>query len=354
MTKYTSSLAFASLLALAAGSAALAADDATVAAARKEGAVSIYSATDLSLVQPMIDAFNAKYPEIRVDYNDLNTNIIYNRVISEAAAGQVGGDVVWNSAMDLQMRLAKDGYIDSYESDQKAALPEWAEYEGQLYAATVEPIGIIYNKLAIPEDKVPTTRAALTAFFASPEAAGKVATFDPEKSGIGFLIQTNDANTTEGFWEMIEAFGGAGGKVYSSTGSMRETVSSGENVVAFNLIGSYALDWAKDSQTLGVAFDPEHTAAFSRLAGILAKAPHPNAAKVFLDFLLSQEGQSQLAAHGLPSVRTDVTTGFNLDTIGARVGGHLAPIPVDETLLDYSDPMKRVKFLREWTGSAKG
>ncbi len=353
MTQHTRRLAFASLLALVAACPALAADEATVAAAKKEGAVSVYSATDLGLVQPMIDAFNAKYPEIRVDYNDLNTNIIYNRVISEAAAGQVGGDIVWNSAMDLQMRLAHDGYLDTYESDQKAALPEWAEYEGQLYAATVEPIGIIYNKLAIPEDKVPVTRDAMIAFLGTPEAAGKVATFDPEKSGIGFLIQTNDANTTEKFWDMAKAFGAAGGKVYSSTGSMRETVASGENILAFNLIGSYALDWAKDSQTLGVAFDPEHTAAFSRLAGIVANAPHPNAAKVFLDFLLSQEGQSQLAAHGLPSVRTDVTTGFNLDTIGERVGGHLAPIAVDDTLLDYSDPMKRVKFLREWTGAAK-
>lgn len=353
MTKHLTHLGFASLLALAAGTAAMAADKATEDAARKEGAVAIYSATDLALVQPMIDAFNKKFPEIRVDYNDLNTNIIYNRVISEAAAGQMGGDIVWNSAMDLQMRLAKDGYFAAYPSDQSAALPGWAKYQDTLYATTVEPVGMIYNKLAIPADKVPATQAALTAFLATPEAKGKVATFDPEKSGIGFLIQTNDAATTKGFWDMVKAFGAAGGKTYSSTGSMRETVSSGENVIAFNLIGSYALDWAKDSQTLGVSFDPEHTAAFSRLAAVADKAPHPNAAKVFLDFMLSQEGQSALAEHGLPSVRTDVTSGFNLETIGARVGGHLAPIAVDDTLLTYVDPMKRVKFLRDWASAGK-
>lgn len=354
MTALTRRLGLASLIALVAAGAALAADDATIAAANKEGTVAIYSATDLALVQPMIDAFNARYPGIKVDYNDLNTNIIYNRVISEAAAGQMGGDIVWNSAMDLQMRLARDGYFAAYATPEGGAMPAWAKYQDELFAVTVEPVGMIYNKLAIAEGKVPATQQALTTFLATPEAKGKVATFDPEKSGIGFLIQTNAAATTSGFWELVKSFGAAGGKTYSSTGSMRETVASGENVIAFNLIGSYALDWAKDSQTLGVAFDPEHTAAFSRLAGITAEAPHPNAAKVFLDFMLSQEGQSALARNGLPSIRTDVTSGFNLDTINARVGGHLEPIAVDETLLNYVDPMKRVKFLREWSGAAKG
>ncbi len=351
----TTVMSCVALLALAIGSPALAADEATVAAAKKEGAIAIYSATDYSQVQPMIDAFKAKYPEIRVDYNDLNTNIIYNRVISEAAAKQVGGDIVWNSAMDLQMRLAGDGYLQAYESSEIESLPEWAVADDhKLYALTVEPVGAIYNKLAVAEGDVPDTREKLIAFMARPDAKGRVATFDPEKSGVAFLIQTNDAKETTTFPQLVAAFRSAGGKSYSSSGSMRETVASGENILAFNLIGSYAMDWAKDSQTLGVVFGKDYTPAFSRLAGIVTDAPHPNAAKVFLDFALSQEGQAALAGKGLPSVRSDVSTGLNLETLNTRVGGNLKPIPVDDGLLEYTNPMKRVQFLRAWTAGAKG
>ena len=65
--------------------------------AKKEGTVSIYTSTDQAQAQAFLDAFAKKFPGIKVEYNDLGTNGAYNRVISEAAAGQVGADVVWSS-----------------------------------------------------------------------------------------------------------------------------------------------------------------------------------------------------------------------------------------------------------------
>jgi iron(III) transport system substrate-binding protein len=129
---------------------------------------------------------------------------------------------------------------------------------------------------------------------------------------------------------------------------MKETVMSGENVLAFNIIGSYALAWAKDNDSLGAAFGTDYTASLSRVAGIIKGAPHPEAAKLFLDFMLSQEGQAALASVGLPSLRTDVDTGYNLTTISAAVGGNLKPIALDDTLLEYMEPTKRVEFLKMW------
>ncbi|NKX17385.1 ABC transporter substrate-binding protein [Ochrobactrum pseudogrignonense] len=93
-----------------------------VEAARKEGSVTIYSATD----RPRPGGSRRlcqKYPDIRVDYNDIGTNGVYNRVISEAAAGQVGGDLFWTSAMDQGVKLAVDGYLAPYQSTETAALP---------------------------------------------------------------------------------------------------------------------------------------------------------------------------------------------------------------------------------------
>jgi iron(III) transport system substrate-binding protein len=227
-------------------------------------------------------------------------------------------------------------------------MPKWAVYKDTLYATSLEPIGMVYNTKALKESAVPKTRAELIAFLKKPEVKGKVATFDPEKSGTGFLFHTNDVRTTDNFWDIAKAFGQANGKTYSSTGAMKETVVSGENVLAFNVIGSYAMDWAKEDNNLGAAFFTDNNAAFSRLIAIAKGAPHPNAAKLFLDFSLSKEGQSALASKGLPSVRTDVETGLNARTLEEKVGGKVTPIAVDEGLVEYMDPQKRLGFFREW------
>jgi iron(III) transport system substrate-binding protein len=327
-----------------------------IAAAKKEGAVTIYTSTDQAQAQPFLDAFTKKFPGIKIEYNDLGTNGAYNRVISEAAAGQVGADLVWSSAMDYQMSLTKEGHAAAYKSPEAKGLPDWATFKDTLYATSVEPIGIIYNTKALPENKVPKTRADLIKFLQDNKAElkGKIATFDPEKSGSGFLHHTNDARQTKTFWELAKAFGAIGGRTYSSSGSMKETVVSGENVLAFNIIGSYALQWVKESPNLGVAFGTDYTPAFSRLGLITNKAPHPNAAKLLLDFMLSKEGQAALTKGGIPSVRADVEEGFNVKTLNERVGGNLQPIKLDEGLLEYLNPQKRVQFFREWKSSLSG
>jgi iron(III) transport system substrate-binding protein len=324
-------------------------DAALIEAAKKEGTVSIFTSTDAEQSQKLQDAFTKKYG-IKIAYNDLGTNGAYNQVISESAAGQLTGDIVWSSAMDLQMQLVQDGYAAEYASPEAAHIPEWANFKNMLYGTTVEPIGVIYNTKALSEDQLPKTYADMITFLRQnkDKLQGKVATFDPEKSGSGFLHHSNDAKQRKDFWDLAKAMGEDGAKTYSSSGNMKETVVSGENVIAINIIGSYALQWVKESPNLGVHFASDYTPAFSRLALITNKAPHPNAAKLFLDFMLSQEGQSALAEGGLPSVRKDVTAGLNVDTLNERVGGGLKPIALDEGLLEYMQPDKRVAFLNEW------
>lgn len=320
-----------------------------IAQAKKEGKVVMYTSTDAKQAQPLVDAFKAAYPGIDVEVNDLGTNGTYNRVLSEAAAKQVGSDIVWTSAMDLQMQLVQKGLADTYKSPEAKALPTWAVYKDQLYGTTVEPAAILYNKKLFNEQWVPKTRADLIKVLQDHKDAlkGKVASFDPEKSGTGFFFATADLRNTKTFWDLANAFGAVEGKVYGSSGAMREKVVSGEHVMAFNVIGSYALEWVKENPNLGVAFTSDYTAAFSRVADISKGAPHPAAAKVFLDFLLSQRGQKVLGEHGVPSIRSDAG-GLNIAAIEKLVGGGLKPTAVDDQLLYYMQPMRRAEFFQQW------
>ncbi len=68
----------------------------TVDAAVKEGKVVVYSTTDTKAAGPLIKGFEAQYPGVKVEYNDMNSTELYNRYISEQAAG--GGSGMWCGA----------------------------------------------------------------------------------------------------------------------------------------------------------------------------------------------------------------------------------------------------------------
>ncbi len=79
----------------------------TIAAAKAEGTLVVYSTTDAKAASPLIKDFESLYG-IKIEYNDLNSTELYNRFIAEMAAGAGTGDVLWSSAMDLQVKLVAE------------------------------------------------------------------------------------------------------------------------------------------------------------------------------------------------------------------------------------------------------
>ena len=128
----------------------------------------------------------------------------------------------------------------------------------------------------------------------------------------------------------------------TTTEAMLQAVAQGRQAIAYNVIGSYALERARTDPRIGVAFLQDYTLVTSRIAFIAREAAHPAAAKLFLDFLLSREGQSLLARRSLWPVRTDVAA-RRLPAAQAR------PIRVGPQLLVNLDRVKRQRFLRDWT-----
>ena len=93
----------------------------------------------------------------------------------------------------------------------------------------------------------------------------------------------------------------------------------------------------------------DYTLVMSRIALIPAAATHPAAAKLFLDFLLSRQGQQFLAARSMPSVRTDVSIPEGLSAPGVP----LRAIRVGPALLVDRDGLTRSYFLKRWYASLR-
>jgi iron(III) transport system substrate-binding protein len=329
-------------------------DPAVIAAAKKEGKVVIYSTTDSVAAQPLLKEFRERYPGVEIEYDDMNSTEVYNRFVSEAAAGAASADLLWSSSMDLQMKIASDGYAAEYASPAAKFLPSWAVWKNVAYGTTFEPLGFAYNKRLLKDP--PQSHADLVKAVQQDPARwkGKLCSYDPERSGLGFLLITQDEQDDKAFDQTLKAYGTAQVKLYTSTGAMLEKIQSGEHLLGFNMIGSYVIAKAKKDPNVGFVLPRDYALVLSRVALLPKAAKHPNAGKLFLDFLLSQRGQEIMAGKAnLFAIRGGVAGEYTADAL-KKQAGDLKPIPVSDQLLQMLDPAKRLAFLRKWQQAVPG
>ena len=328
----------------------------TIAAAKKEGKVVVYSTTDTAAANFLIKDFQVLYPGISVEYNDMNSTEVYNRFISEKAANAGSADVLWSSSMDLQIKLANDGGALAYASPEIAHLPTWAVWKNEAFGTTYEPLSIVYNKRLLSGDEIPQSHADLLRVFTTKteKLKGKVTTYDIEKSGVGFMLITQDSKYNAQFWDMVKALGVVGPRVQSSAGTMMERISSGENLLGFNIFNSYAALRAKKDPSIGIVIPKDYALVMSRVTFISKTAKNPNAAKLWLDYILSKRGQTIIANQSeLGSIRSDVEGEMTAAGYGKLLGAAAKPIPVSADLLVYLDQTKRLDFIKQWTAAMK-
>lgn len=327
-----------------------------VDAAKKEGKLVIYSTTDAVSATPLVKDFEAMYPGIKVEYSDLNSTELYNRFIAEAAANNGTADFLWSSAMDLQVKLVNDGQGLAYPSPEIKSLPKWAVWKDSAYGTTYEPTAIVYNKRLVPEADVPKDHTALLKLLEAKGDAykGKVTAYDPERSGVGYLFCNEDIKNFPAAWDLFKAMGKTGAKFYTSAGAMMERVASGEHTIAYGIFGSYALARSKKDPNVGIVLPSDYTMVTSRVAFISKHAKNPNAAKLFLDYMLSKRGQEVVAKADLYTLRSDVEGEATLAAVTKMIGDKARPVPIDQTLLDNLDQTKRLAFLSKWQKAKKG
>lgn len=256
--------------------------------------------------------------------------------------------------MDTALKLATD-YAQQYVSPEQGQLPKWAVWSNKAYGTTYEPVVFIYNKRLIPANEVPDSHAALAKLIAGQvdKFKSKVTTYDIEKSGLGFMLSVQDFKADPNYFKTLADVAKGGLAVQSSTGTMMERVSSGENLIGFNILGSYAEARAKTDPSLGISYPKDYTLVLSRVSFISQQAEHGNAAKLWLDYVLSEKGQSILANQAdIPSIRNDIEGKNDIDGMTKMLGSALKPIPVDESLLEYLQPKKRLDYIKQWREAA--
>ncbi len=323
------------------------------ALAQREGRVIVHSVLSNRGAQPLIDAFEAAYPGVKVDYDGRFTSVDMSDQFrrDHAAKSTARADVMWSSAMDLQVELVEQQLAATHRSRETSALPHWARHKSQAFCTTLEPVVLVYNKQLLPTADIPKDRQALIHLIAgAPERfKGRVTTVDIERSGVAYMLAFQDQNRFSGYDQLLRAMAAANARLSGGTGAMLEGVNSGEFLIGYNAMGAYALTrGTKDLPNLGVVFLQDYTLSLSRIAFISNAAQHPNAARLWLDYLISVDGQKVTAnALGMLPVRSEVAP----SPLYAPHLSTIKPVPIrmDKSLLAHLSPDAQRKFIDGWT-----
>ena len=295
--------------------------------------IRIISTADIGFFEPMIMSFLAVYPETKVDYVVVSSTEMMRAIWDEGHSF----DLAISSAMDLQTKLANDGKAQRYVSAATQSLPDWAIWNDMLFAFTQEPAAIVVSKNAFGDLPPPKTRQELINLLRQqPERfRGRVGTYDIRDSGLGYLFATQDTRASETYWRLTEVFGALGARLYCCSSEMIEAVKTGELLIAYNVLGSYAVN-REDQSDFDIILPSDFTTVMLRTAMIPDNAPAPELSKAFMDHLLQEtHGQNAplLIQPGLDLVKMEAA---------------LNRIRMGPGLLVFLDQLKKRAFLTEW------
>ncbi|PRY64206.1 iron(III) transport system substrate-binding protein [Vreelandella songnenensis] len=269
------------------------------AAAFADDTLTLYTSQPNSDAQQTVDAFQAAYPEIEVEWVRDGTTRLMTRLRSELAAGVSKPDVLLIADSMTMESLKQDGYLQPYLSPERDAYAsELFDAEGYYYGTKLITTGIIYNTGA--EEQPQSWQDLL-----KPEYEGLVTMPSPLYSGAALIhmaaISANPA-LGEGYYEALhdnrtEAQGGNGG-VFNA-------VAAGTKPYGI-VVDFLPIREAAKGSPVEFVFPEEGVSAVTEPVGIMAGAEHLDAAQKFVDFVLSEEGQQLVSGQGYLPARADV------------------------------------------------
>lgn len=272
--------------------------------AKREGEVTLYSAMIVNqTLRPIADAFSKRYPFIKVNYWRAESAGIFTKLSAELRAGKVAVDVVEGTGVGEAAVQA--GFAQPYKTPAISEIPEAFRDADSLWAPTrLSYYGVAYNTKLVPPDAVPKTYEDLL----DPRWKGKMVWHAGSASGSALFVTNlrlkwGEEKTRAYLKKLAEQ------KIASLAGtsarSLVDRVIAGEFSLALNIFAHHPLISAsKGAPSKSVLMDPVATTVGTMI--IPKGLPHPHAAMLLVDFILSKEGQAILAgAEYFPS-RPDV------------------------------------------------
>jgi iron(III) transport system substrate-binding protein len=345
----------AGALALHGGQAAAQASGEMVEAAKKEGSLLIYSIMSPENWRPVIEGFGKLYPGIKVETLDLPASReSFERYLAERSTNSRTADLIATADPGGWIDFHKRGEILDYLSPEAKAWPDWSKPFPGLYTLSSDPMAIIWNNSLVPEAKRPKSFADMLALMAANEKTWKnrVTSYGAHQTTFGYGIWYHFAKKHgEKAWDWFGEIAKLSPRFERSGGPMTEKVTSGESALGWFV--SAITFWPRlndpaRAKILGWSFFADGQPMMLRGIAVPKGSKNVNAAKLMLDFVISEEGQKAFGRGGLTPARPGIKPGDGIrhtySSIAEAVGEqNLFYISYDEQALKDYDT-----FLARW------
>lgn len=298
--------------------------------AKKEGEVVLYASMNIGEANTMIARFEQKYPFLKVKLNRTGSERLLTKVLAESRAKKSFADVIQTVEFSMHA-FARRGVLGRYLPAENSLYPKEFKEEGYWITAYYHPYVLAYNTRMVPRETLPKSYEDLL----NPVWKGKM------------MMEGTKADWFAG---MLQIMGKEKGMKFMKDLSKQELtlrvghellaqlVAAGEGVFDINIPSSSVdrmkkrgapIDWA----SLGPA------PAIMVGIGVSSQMPHPHAARLYVDFVLSKEGQKLIRDFGRLGARTDFA-----QEQAAMIKG-VPMVPVNPALADQLD--EYAKIMRE-------
>lgn len=266
------------------------------------GSVMLYATLKEKQLTALKEAFSAKYPNITFDYYSAGAGTVMTKIATEQQSGSIGCDVVWVGEPTNIMTLKDQGILMPYESPEAAHVPEaYRDPDNTYIGARLVVMGIAYNTALVDAEHVPAKWEDLL----DPYFNDQIMLTDAVESGtmayaLGALVQNEKYG-----WNYFEGLKEQGAVLNSSATGTHNDIAAGGYMATIGV--DYVTQTLTNSGSpIEFVYPEEDAVVISGPMAIIQGTKNEAAAKIFYDWVISEEGQRVLADANATPIRDDV------------------------------------------------
>ena len=264
------------------------------------GSLTVYTSQPEEDIQALVEGFNEIYPDVTVDIFRSGTEEVVSKVLAEKEVGSVLADVLLVSDATTFEALKAEDILESYESPELEGISEEYYDADHTYTGTkILTTGVVYNTDLV--DGEVKGFADLT----GEAAKDNVVMPSPLYSGAA-SYNLSVLTQTDGFgWDFYQALKDNNVAVEQGNGTVLQSVTDGTK--AYGMIVDYmALRAKADGAKVEFVYPEEGSLVITEPIGMVKDCANSDQAKAFIDYILSEEGQTKTAEIGYSPIKEGV------------------------------------------------
>jgi iron(III) transport system substrate-binding protein len=271
-----------------------------IAKAQAEGKVSWYTSTPIEQAQKIVALFRQQ-TGIEVELFRSGGSAILSRFQQEMAAGRAAADVITHSEPAAARTLAAKGYFVPFKPKNFDKIPDAAK------AADGSFVGQRLNMMThyLRSDKIATAEEPKTwDDLTLARYKGKLVMADPSFTSL--QVSVVGMISKERGWGYYEKLRANDTLIVQGNQQVSDMLKRGERLIAVSALDSYAADLRREGHPIKTLYPSDGVFVIPSPTSVVKGSPHPNAAKLFAEFMIGDEAQKIFPADGGYSVRIDL------------------------------------------------